>query len=119
MEAIKNKLAGEGILTVDFNAWRFEREPQLLVPMLDTIRGALAERAALAEVSGASGGEDPDTARKLRVIAGRIGRVVKALAMGLSGSVGSRARLRLTTTRVPLLTHLRPRAPSPLQARRI
>ena len=89
MGAIKSALLPtEGILTVDFNAWRFEREPQLLVPLLDTIRGALAERAALAEQSRADGGEDPDVAPKLRAIAGRVGRVVKALATGLSGSVG-------------------------------
>ena len=89
MGAIKNALLPtKVILTVDFNAWRFEREPQLLVPLLDTIRGALADRAALAEQSGADGGEPPDAAQNLRGIAGRVGRVVKALATGLSGSVG-------------------------------
>ena len=89
MGAIKSELPEKGILTVDFNAWRFEREPQLLVPLLDTIRGALADRAAaLAKKSLADGGKVPDTADKLWKIAGRVGRVVKALATGLSGSVG-------------------------------
>ena len=88
MGAIKTALPTDGILTVDFNAWRFEREPQLLVPLLDTIRGALADRAALGEQSKANGGEISDAAPKLRRIAGRVGRIVKALATGLSGSAG-------------------------------
>jgi KAP family P-loop domain len=88
MSAIKAALPAGGILTVDFNAWRFEREPQLLVPLLDTLRGALAERAALAEESAAAGGKAPNAAPRLRGIAARVGRVVKALATGLSGSVG-------------------------------
>jgi KAP family P-loop domain len=89
MGAIKNKLPTDGTLTVDFNAWRFEREPQLLVPLLDTIRGALADRAKrLAEESKPDGSEALDVAVNLKRIAGRVGRVVKALATGLSGSVG-------------------------------
>lgn len=88
MGAIKTALPAKGILTVDFNAWRFEREPQLLVPLLDTIREALVDRAALAEQSAADGDEAPDAVPRLRRIAGRVGRVVKALATGLSGSVG-------------------------------
>jgi hypothetical protein len=88
MGAIKTALPTNDILTVDFNAWRFEREPQLLVPLLDTIRGALAERAALEEQNKADGGEAPDVATRLQGIAGRVGRIVKALARGLSGSVG-------------------------------
>ena len=58
------------------------------MPLPDTIRGALADRAALAEKSRADGGEDPDAESKLPEIAGRVGRVEKALATGLSGSVG-------------------------------
>lgn len=89
MGAIKSALLANGILTVDFNAWRFEREPQLLVPLLDTIRGALADRAAaLEKKSIEAGGEAPDEVPKLQKIAGRVGRIVKALATGLSGSVG-------------------------------
>src|SRR5215472_13804093 len=42
MHAIKEGLAPQhGIVVADFNAWRFEREPQLLIPLLDTIRAAL------------------------------------------------------------------------------
>jgi hypothetical protein len=88
MGAIKTALPAAGLLTVDFNAWRFEREPHLLVPLLDTIRGALADRAAQEEQSTGDGGEAPDVSPRLRRVAGRVGRVVKALATGLSGSVG-------------------------------
>ena len=74
MGAIKTALPTPGVLTVDFNAWRFEREPQLLVPLLDTIRGALASRAALEELGKVNGeGGTADVAPKLRRIAGRVG----------------------------------------------
>jgi hypothetical protein len=94
MGAIKNELPTTGILTVDFNAWRFEREPQLLIPLLDTIRGALADRAKLAAEGKLDEGEASDAPRNsevalnLRRIAGRVGRVARALATGLSGSIG-------------------------------
>lgn len=79
MEAVRSKLLTENnILTVEFNAWRFEREPVLLIPLLDTIRVAVAARAA----------RDPGTAQKLGSAAKRIGMVVSALAVGFSGSVG-------------------------------
>jgi hypothetical protein len=67
------------IISVDFNAWRFEREPQLLVPLLDTIRDALVEWSKR---------QDPGTQEKMRSIARRIGSVVRALATGLSVEVG-------------------------------
>ena len=41
MTAIKNSLPSTGIITVDFNAWRFQNEPVLLIPLLDTIRAAI------------------------------------------------------------------------------
>jgi KAP family P-loop domain len=78
MGAIKSELTGQGIVTVDFNAWRFEREPQLLVPLLDTIRAAVIDYAQ----------RDPNTAKKVRAFAERLGRIVRALASGLSGSAG-------------------------------
>lgn len=67
----------EHVVIVDFNAWRFEREPLLLVPLLDTIRdGLLRWSTTTADVMG-----------KARTAAGRIGRVVEALAAGLSAGV--------------------------------
>ncbi len=79
MEAIKAGLPTENLVIVDFNAWRFEREPQLLVPLLDTLRSALV---SWAELQGAEKKE------KVRACAARIGGVIKALATGLSAQFG-------------------------------
>lgn len=80
MKAIKGKLP-DSCICVDFNAWRFEREPSLLVPLLDTIRGALADWA-----KGASAGDDAK--KRAAKAAGRMARVVRGLAAGLSAEVG-------------------------------
>lgn len=79
MKAIKSALPSDTVVCVDFNAWRFEREPQLLVPLLDIIRAALIRWA------------EPKPLRRrerVRSIATRVGRVVRALATGLSAEVG-------------------------------
>lgn len=81
MHAIKEGLvAHQGIVVADFNAWRFEREPQLLIPLLDTIRAAL--------VRGADAVGNGKDSKKIRSIAVRVGWVVRALATGLSAQVG-------------------------------
>ena len=72
------------VINVDFNAWRFEREPQLLIPLLDTIRLGILAHTAPANGTGVYS-QKADTQR---AAAGRIGKVVRALATGLSGSVG-------------------------------
>jgi hypothetical protein len=79
MDAIKARLPTENLVIADFNAWRFEREPQLLVPLLDTLRSALI---SWAEHQGR------DKKKKARACAARIGSVVRALATGLSAQVG-------------------------------
>ncbi|MEV0717480.1 P-loop NTPase fold protein [Asanoa sp. NPDC050611] len=80
MRAIRSKLdEDDGLVLVDFNAWRFEREPLLLVPLLDTIRAALVVWSA---------GRGEEARERLRSLTLRIGRVVRALATGLSGEVG-------------------------------
>jgi len=78
MTAIKAALPKDDFVAVNFNAWRFEREPQLLIPLLDTIRAELVRHAK----------RNTETASKLHQITERLGRVVRALAKGLSGSVG-------------------------------
>lgn len=78
MTTIKAALPRD-IVSVDFNAWRFEREPQLLIPLLDTIRAALVRW---------SEPRDLPTREKVRAVATRVGRVVRALATGLSAEVG-------------------------------
>ena len=49
MTAIKNALPSAGIITVDFNAWRFQNEPVLLIPLLDTIRASILAQAPRAD----------------------------------------------------------------------
>ena len=41
MRAIERRLEGSGAIKVQFSAWRYEREPHLIVPLLDTMREAL------------------------------------------------------------------------------
>lgn len=82
MQAIADALKNEpGLVVADFNAWRFEREPQLLIPLLDTIRAALVRNA---DAVGAS----KDGKEKIRSIAVRVGSVVRALATGLTAQLG-------------------------------
>jgi hypothetical protein len=80
MDAIKSNIkTATSLVVVEFNAWQFERESQLLVPLLDTMRAALMRWA-----------KDTETGTKDRVrdAAARIGGVVRALATGLSAQVG-------------------------------
>ena len=81
MDAIRRRLSetAVSVVSVEFNAWRYEREPQLLIPLLDTVRGALLEWAA---------GKDADTRDRVRAVARRVGRIIRGLAAGLSGEVG-------------------------------
>ena len=78
MQEIQRKL-GETVVSVEFNAWRYEREPQLLIPLLDVVRGALVEWAA---------GKDAETRERVRTVARKVGRIIRGLAVGLSGEVG-------------------------------
>jgi hypothetical protein len=78
MTAIKNSLPNDRIIVVDFNAWRFQNEPMLLIPLLDTIR------ASIFAYAGPKTGDNS----QLHEVAHRLGNVVRALAAGLSGSVG-------------------------------
>jgi energy-coupling factor transporter ATP-binding protein EcfA2 len=65
------------VIPVWFNAWRYEREQHLIVPMLDTLREGLATWAR---------DKDPaDDGRGLaRQAATAVGRAARALAAGLS-----------------------------------
>jgi hypothetical protein len=64
------------IIPVWFNAWRYEREEHLIVPLLDTLREGLATAA----VDDATGAE----ATRLRNAAATVGRAARALAAGLT-----------------------------------
>jgi hypothetical protein len=79
MNSIEQALP-ETVVAVEFNAWRYEREPQLLVPLLDTVRTALLDW----------GNKSTNLAANERVtkLARRVGRVIQGMAAGLSGEVG-------------------------------
>jgi hypothetical protein len=78
MQEIQRRL-GTTVVSVEFNAWRYEREPQLLIPLLDTVRGALIEWSA---------NQDADTRERVRAAARKVGKIIRGLAAGLSGEVG-------------------------------
>jgi KAP family P-loop domain len=70
----------ERVIPVEFNAWRYEREEHLIIPLLDTLRDALAEWA-----EGHKGDKDEVQARK---VASTIGRAIRSIVAGLSVSIG-------------------------------
>src|SRR3954470_24812565 len=77
MKAIWRDLESQpGVVQVWFNAWRYEREEHLIVPMLDTLREALVEWA-----EQRAAGEQQT---KIRAAAEKIGRAARALLAGLS-----------------------------------
>jgi tRNA A37 threonylcarbamoyladenosine biosynthesis protein TsaE len=77
MQAIEQGLTGrEEVVPVRFSAWRYEREEHLIVPLLDTLRAALAKRAEKED--------DPDTKEKARKAARTIGWAAKALLRGIT-----------------------------------
>ena len=74
MQAIEQELrSDESIACVWFNAWRYEREEHLIVPLLDVLRESLASWPA--ERAGAT---------KAHRAAATFGRAARALAVGLS-----------------------------------
>ena len=81
MDSIAARIDSETAIVVPFNAWRYEREPHLILPLLDTIRASLSSWADDPRRS-------PEAKQKARDIAGRIGRVVRALARGFSAEIG-------------------------------
>ena len=85
MEAIEARLPAE-VLSVRFNAWRYEREPHLIVPLLDTVRDALADWAR----------DHPEHSGAARQTASRIGGVVRSLLAGLSVEAGVPGAVKLS-----------------------
>jgi len=89
MDAIRREVdLSPDIITVEFNAWRYEREPHLIIPLLDTVRGGVwrwsQRQAATTPEREAAWG-----------IAGRIGRVVRALARATRLEVGVPGAVKL------------------------
>jgi len=75
MRAIQRQLdIRDDVVTVWFNAWRYEKEPHLIVPLLDTLREELATRAESPQLSPADAG----LARRAAIAVGRAGRALLA-----------------------------------------
>src|ERR1051326_3419910 len=82
MRAIQQRFDGHpDVVTVWFNAWRYEKESHLIVPLLDTLREALAARAESSQASPAEKG-------RARRAAASVGRAGKALLAGVTLSAG-------------------------------
>jgi hypothetical protein len=80
MQTIQRQLSSsDSVVSAVFNAWRYQREPSLLVPLIDTVRGALAKWSAE---------RDPRTRRRTKRATERIAHVVRGLATGLTGEIG-------------------------------
>jgi len=82
MRSIQRQLdMHDDVVTVWFNAWRYEKEPHLIVPLLDTLREELVVQAESPQVSPA----DASVARRAAAAVGRAG---KALLAGVTLSAG-------------------------------
>jgi hypothetical protein len=82
MRAIERELeATETVVTLWFNAWRYEREEHLIVPLLDALREALKQW-------GDRPGRDPDRRERARRAAATVSRAAGALLAGLSITAG-------------------------------
>jgi len=79
MRAIEERLDSSRVVSVQFSAWRYEKEEHLIVPLLDTIREALV-------VWGDEHRTDEGEAAKKT--AATIGRVTRSILAGLSLRVG-------------------------------
>jgi ABC-type phosphonate transport system ATPase subunit len=78
MSSISRKLSPDRCVTVEFSAWRYEKEKHLIVPLLDTVRDAL-----MAWANQHAAGRD--AARRTASV---IGKATRAIVAGLSLQVG-------------------------------
>ena len=90
MNAVRDSLTKEQTVVVEFSAWRYEREDHLLLPLLDSLRDAMAGwgNEAIHHGTGSVGAGNPRRAAALRKVAGAVGHVLGALVAGFSLKVG-------------------------------
>jgi hypothetical protein len=98
MHGIRRHLSPDRTIPIEFNAWRYEREPELLVPLLDAIRQALSDWAD-------DRGPTIDV-ESVRDAARRIGRLARALLAGASAEVGIPGAAKVTYDVGAALTEL-------------
>jgi KAP family P-loop domain len=75
----------DDVIPVWFNAWRYEREQHLIIPLLDVLREALLDWA---EESEAEATTNQTIIRRARRAAAAMGGAARAIAMGISLSAG-------------------------------
>jgi hypothetical protein len=85
MRAIERKLSAKSI-ALQFSAWRYEKEPSLIVPLLDVVREGLLRWA----------GESQPLQQKALATASTIGNAIYSLLAGLSFKVGLPNALELS-----------------------
>jgi hypothetical protein len=78
MRAIEDELDSTRVVSVEFSAWRYEKEEHLIVPLLDTIREALVTWSD----------EHPTDAQTAKRTAATVGRVTRSILAGVSIRVG-------------------------------
>jgi hypothetical protein len=78
MDAIQRSLNEELSIPVQFSAWRYEKEPHLIIPLLDAVRDALSDLAD----------KEPAGQETARRTATTIGKVARSLLAGLTISAG-------------------------------
>jgi hypothetical protein len=78
MRAIDDELDSTRVVSVEFTAWRYEKEEHLIVPLLDTIREALVTWSDEHRI-------EAETAKRT---AATIGKVTRSILAGVSIRVG-------------------------------
>jgi hypothetical protein len=82
MRAIESRIEHrDEVIPVWFNAWRYEREPQLIIPLLDVLRETLL---AWAEDHRQDSETERTVADRARKAAAAIGAAARAIAKGIS-----------------------------------
>ena len=84
MRAVEEKL-NDQIISVWFNAWRYEKEEHLIVPLLDELRDMLVTWAASAEANPAS---DPSLRERAIKAAATISKAARAILSGMTITAG-------------------------------
>jgi energy-coupling factor transporter ATP-binding protein EcfA2 len=78
MQAIESRLNKENTISVQFSAWRYEKEKHLIVPLLDTVRESLVQWS----------GQRRTGWKDAKKTASTIGKVMASLIAGLSLKIG-------------------------------
>jgi hypothetical protein len=82
MQAIDEQLAGDrDVITLWFNAWRYEREEHLIVPLLDTLREALLKWAT-------DNLDHEEQSSRAKRAAATVARAAQAILLGLTVQAG-------------------------------